>query len=109
MQTALIELNKPKIQAAVGAMEGAVGDLEAAVKDGLLVTAAGNDLMDRFAGVARQLATDALDEANARPSDPTKIAEAQDALAEGDTLRAAEAFKDAVSKYKDAVAIAEGS
>ena len=110
-QTALTELNKTPAdnQAAVGNMEGAVGDLEAAVKDGLLDTDTGNSLMDRFAGVARLLATAALKEAIARQGDKTKIAEAQDALADGDALRAAKAFKDAVSKYKDAVAIAEGA
>ncbi len=48
--TAIEELEKtpPDNQAAVGNIEGAVGDLEAAVQDGLLGSATGNDLMDRL-------------------------------------------------------------
>jgi hypothetical protein len=111
LQTALDELNKtpPDNQAAVGAIEGAVGDVEAAVKDGLLDAAQGTEIMDELAGVARQLAESAIEDATARGGDPGKIIEAEDALAEGDALRDAGAFKDAVNKYKDALAKAEGA
>ena len=110
-QTALDELNTTPLdnQAAVGNIEGAVGDLEAAIgldpaQDPILT-----DLMDQLAGLAQQLASDALDQAIAQGGDPTVIADAQQALVEGDTLRASGAFKDAVNKYKDALAKAESA
>ena len=109
-RTALAETEKdpPDNQAAMGNIEGAVGDLEAAVKDGLL-GAEGTDLMDRLAAIAAQIAQDAIDEAIARGGDPATIADAQAALDDGDALRASGAFKDAVGKYKDALAKAEGA
>ena len=109
VQTALDELAKepPDNQAALGNIEGAVGDIEAAVNDGLLDATEGTDLMDQLAGAARQLAEEALNEAIAQGGDPGVIADAQQALDDGDTLRASGAFKDAVNKYKDALAKAE--
>jgi hypothetical protein len=109
--TALDELAKtpPDNQAAVGNIEGAVGDLEAAVNDALLAADKGIRLMDLLTNAARQLAADAIDQAIAAGADADKIAEAQQALAEGDVLRAEEAFKDATAKYKDALAQAEGA
>ena len=55
--TALEELAKtpPDDQAAVGNIEGAIGDLEAAVADGLLDPGHGNQLMDQLAGIVSQL------------------------------------------------------
>ena len=104
-ETALDELNKmpPDNQAAVGNIEGAVGDLEAAILDGLAL-AVGEALMDAFVAVARQLAVTAIDDAVDRGGN---VGDAQDALAAGDDLRASGAFKDAVNKYKDALAKAE--
>ena len=111
IQTALDELDKtpPDNQAAVGNIEDAVGDLEAAIGLDPAQDPTLTDRMDQLAGVARQLATEALDQAIAQGGDPTAIADAQQALAEGDTLRASGAFKDAVSKYKDALAKAESA
>ena len=111
LDTALAELAKtpPDNQAAVGNLEGAVGDLQAAVDAALLDAAQGAQLMDALAGVAQQLAADALAEAIAQGGDAGKIADAQDSLAQGDTLREAQAFKDAVNKYKDALVLAEGA
>lgn len=108
VQDAITELAKtpPDRKAAVGNIEGAVGDLEAAVNEGL-DPAQGTQLMDQLAGTARQLAVEALDQANAQGGDPVKINEAQQKLAEGDALRALGEFKDAVNKYKDAVDKAE--
>ncbi len=64
--------------------------------------------MDQLAGIARQLAVDALNQAIADPqSDPDKINEAEQELADGDALRALGAFTDAVDKYKDALVSAE--
>ena len=109
MLTALGELAKtpPDNQAALGNIEAAVGDLEAAIgldpaQDEVLT-----DAMDALAGVARQLAAGALDAAIAQGADPGVISDAQQALADGDALRALGAFKDAVNKFKDALAKAE--
>ena len=108
-QTALSELTKtpPNNQAAVGNIEGVVGDLEAAIgldsaQDDVLT-----DAMDALAGVARQLAADAVDGAIAQGADPGVVSDAQQALADGDALRTSGAFKDAVNKFKDALAKAE--
>ena len=111
LETALAELVKtpPDNQAAVANLEGAVGDLEAAVSDGLLDPTQGTDLMDQLAGAARKLAVDALNQAIAQGGDPDSISDAEQALAEGDALRALGAFKDAVNAYKDALAKAESA
>ena len=111
LQTALDELEKTpeNIQAAVGNIEGAVGDLEAAVDTGLLDATVGTSLMDQLAGTARQCAVQAINEAIAAGGDPTQISQAQQLLVDGDTLRAAGAFKNAVNIYKDALVIAEGA
>ena len=90
-------------------IEGAVGDLEAAVGLDPTVDSDLIDLMDELAGIAQQLATEALDEAIAQGGDPGDINDAQQALADGDALRASGAFKDAVNKYKDALAKAESA
>ena len=108
-QTALNELTKtpPDNQAAMGNLEGAVGDLEAAIgldptRDPVL-----EGLMDQLADSAKLLAVTAIDAAIG--GDPVKIVDAQQSVADGDALRAAGAFKDAVAKYKDAVAKAESA
>ena len=64
--------------------------------------------MDDLTGVTRQIAEDALNEAIACDPDNPDLDDAQQALDEGDALRASEAFKDAVNEYKDALAKAEG-
>ena len=80
-QTALDELTKtpPDNQAALGNIEGAVGDLEAAVKDGLLDPVEGTQLMDEFTAIARQLVVEALNQAIASNGDQDEI---NDLLAE---------------------------
>ena len=65
--------------------------------------------MDQLADAARQFAADALDFAIAQGGDPSEINDAQQALDEGDALKASASFKDAVSKYKDALAKAESA
>ena len=111
VQTALEELDKdpPDNQAAIGNLEGAVGDIQATVDDGLLTSSEGEDLMDPLTEIARSLAVDAIDQAIAVGGDQEKIDEAQLALDEGDALKASGDFKDAVNKYKDALAKAEGA
>ncbi len=112
LQTALDGLNKtpPDNQAALGNIEGAVGDLEAAsgldsAQDDPTLT----DCMDQLAGIAQQLAADAIEQAIARGGDSIIVAEAQQFLFDGDDLRASGALKDAVARYKDALAAAEGA
>ena len=82
--------------------------MEAAVSDGLLTEAEGAALMDQLAGVARQLAQDAFDQATAcDPSNPDLI-DAQASLDEGNERRSSAEFKDAVNSYKDALSKADG-
>jgi len=50
-----------------------------------------------------------VEEAIVAGGDPIKTAEAQDALEDGDALRALEDSKDAVNKYKDALAKAKSA
>ena len=109
--TAFAERSKtpPDNQAALGKIEGAVGDLEAAVNDDLLDSDLGAQLMNELAVFARQIAVNALNEAMAGDPDPDVIADAQQYLVDGDVLRALGAFKDAVNKYKDALAKAESA
>ena len=108
-QTALMELDKtpPDNQAALGNIEGAVGELEAAINEGLDAAQA-NALMDQLAAIARQIVRTALDQAIALPSpDSSVIAEAEMFLVDGDALRDVDAFKDAINKYKDALSKAQ--
>lgn len=65
--------------------------------------------MNQLAGIARRLAEKALTEAIAQGGDSSKIAEAEQGLNNGDALRAAGSFKDAVNKYKDALSKAESA
>jgi len=110
LQTALDELNKtpPDNQAAVGNIEDAIGDLEAAVNEEL-DPGVGTQLMDTLAGIARQLAVNAIDEAVAAGGDSGEISDAQQSLADGDALRTSGDYKDAVNKYKDALSKAESA
>lgn len=107
---AIHELAKepPDNQAAAGNVEGAVGDLEAAVQNGL-DPAEGALLMTNLANLVRLLATEAIAAAVAGGGDPDEIAEAQRFRADGDALRDTGSFKPAVNKYKDALAKAEGA
>ena len=105
---ASIAATPPDNQAALGNLEGAIGDVESAVNEGLDPAQAAS-FMDQVANIARVVAEGAIVGAITQGGHPDKISDAQQALAEGDTLRAAQAFKDAVAKYKDALAIAEGA
>ena len=96
-------------QAALGQLEGAVGLLQSAIDDDLLDSDLGTQLMDEIAGVAREFAERALGDARRRRAEPDVIAEAQEYSDEGDMLRGAGLFKDAINKYKDALAKAESA
>ena len=103
LELALNELGKtpPDGTAALGALEGAAGDLEAMVNDGLL---AGDGLLDDLAEAARLLASNAIDAAT-----DSDLTDANQALADGDTLRDDGRYKDAIAKYKDAFSKAESA
>ena len=100
--SARLDRARPDRLAAIGNLEGAIGDLEAAVKEGL-DAAQGQELMKELSTVARQLAAAEINMTTANNGNARKIAEANRSLAEGDGLRAAGKFKDAVNKYKDAL------
>jgi hypothetical protein len=64
LDAALEELTRdpPDNPATVGCIEGAVAEIEAAMNEGLDLVQ-GTELMNRLAGVARQLAADAIEHA----------------------------------------------
>lgn len=101
---ALAELAKqsPDAAAALGKLEGAAGDLEAMVRDGLLTEEDGEALLDVVVASAREPASDAI--AGAEGGDEAKLAEANAALAQGDALRDDGRSKDAVARYREAYA-----
>jgi hypothetical protein len=117
LESAADELTKnpPDSQAAAGGIEGAVGDLEAAVADECLDVETGVGLMDDLAGVTRRLATRSLDVAEERGGKRGEIRDAVRALDEGDRERDRgrrgdlAAFKRAAAKYKDALAKGESA
>ena len=111
VEQALEEFNKtpPDNQEAVNHLKTAVSKLETAVEKGLLSEPEGTSLMDPLAGSARVVATEAIAVAIAQNGKAQKIAKAQQALADGDTHRAAGEFKKAVREYKRAVTKAEGA
>jgi hypothetical protein len=106
-----IELAKtpPDLSAALNNIEDAVGDVEAAVEQGLLAAARGKTIMLLLAEEARSLAQTTIDEAIERSGEVSKIVEAEQRLSEGDGHLAADEFKRAVARYKDALAKAEGA
>jgi HYR domain len=109
-QAGLIKLAvaPPDRQSTAGAIEGAIGDVDAAVSAGLS-TARGTQLMTGLCGVGRLLAQTAIDEATLRGASSEKIGEAMKLRDEGDAKRAASDYKDAAAKYKDALAKAESA
>jgi hypothetical protein len=82
LEAALAELRKtpPARQSAMGAIEGAVGELEAAVSSGYLERETGTAFTNRVAGAARQLAVDAIAAASGGGASPAKL----DALAKAE-------------------------
>lgn len=96
-------------QAGAGNIEGAIGDLQAAVTDGLLDASTGKHLMDRSARVSRQLASIAIEEAIARGAGASELNDAKTYVSEGDSFRSSNDFKNAAAKYKAALSTAEGA
>ena len=95
----------PDRQGAEGELQGATGDLKGAVQGGLLSPDQGNALLDRIAGAARLVAEAAVATAAGRGATESEIAQAQQALADGDAKRAAGQFQDAVKDYHEATKI----
>ena len=93
-------------QDALSLIEGAEGDVEAAENEGLDPDD-GKIVMDDLAGVGSQIAQDEIAQGIAVACDGSIIDDATESLVEGESLRTSESFKDAVSKYKDAVSKAE--
>jgi len=109
VESALDELSKipPNNQDAVSLIESGIGEIEAAVSEGLDENT-GNGLMDELAGVAKQIAQDTIDQGITGACDGGIINDAEIALSEGDSLRAEYSFKDAASKYNNSLSKAEG-
>ncbi|MDJ0839342.1 MAG: S8 family serine peptidase [Acidobacteriota bacterium] len=96
VETALEEFLKPDYEAFIGNIEGAVGDLEAAVEENNCNDPAElNDLLNALADAAVAVALQEINNASGN------IRDALESLAEGDAERGAGEFKDAVAKYKD--------
>ena len=96
-------------QAAMGAIEGAVGDLEAALGLDPELDAEIEMLRDSLVAAGRGLAQSAVELAIEEFGDPVVIAEAQQFLDQGDILRDSGAAKDAAAEYKNALAKAESA
>jgi tetratricopeptide (TPR) repeat protein len=118
LDEALDELSEtfPNNKRAVGKIKEAVKKLDKAFDEGLdkaidegLDPVQGAPLMDQLSAIARQFAADALAWAIAQEGDQARIADADQALSDGDALRASEAFEDAVKKYKEALKKAESA
>ena len=103
LDTALEELAKspPDRVAALSAIEGAIGELEDPLE---------TDFINALLDISRQLATNAITLAEDTPdSDGGKIDTALEKLDEGDVFRGNGEFKDAASKFKDALSEAQGA
>lgn len=102
-------------QAVAGNLEGAIGDLEAAVEDGCFDTPTGIALMDDLAAVSRYLASRTLRQALRHGGKRDEIRAARQDLARGDALRGSGrrgrlvAFKQAVNEYRGAQSKAESA
>jgi len=111
LDTALVELAKPTPdnEAAIGNMEGVVGEIEAAISESMDLAEA-TQIMDDIAEIVRQMAVSAINLALNEPNaDSVMLSDAQNYLAEGDMLRDSGAFKDAVNEYKEALSEANGA
>lgn len=108
LEEALDELseNPPDIADAIDEIQDAAKEIEKAIKKGL-DPSIGTALLQVLAGVARDLAVEAINDAIARGGDPGDIAEAQEKLAEGDALRDAGEYADAINQYEKAADKAE--
>ena len=88
--------------AALSQIRQALTKLEKAIRKGL-DPAAVSSTMDDLSGFARVFASDAIDAAVTASGNPTRIARAQQYLADGDAWRSAGQFEKAASEYKAAL------
>lgn len=103
------QANPPNNESAVADLESAASELQGAIDVGAIDPDMGLSLLEVFTQAGRDVAVAAIDAAIARSGDPGKIADAQAELAEGDTFRGNGQHKDALAKYKSAIAIAESA
>jgi hypothetical protein len=96
----------PAREPALGHFEGAAGDFEAAINEGMLSRTYGNGLLNRVAGVSRFQATQAAAVNACSPRDRNKLTAAAQALSLGDSRRSAGRYKDAVAAYRDSTTLA---
>jgi hypothetical protein len=103
LEQATDELNRvpPRIENALNKIEDAIKKLLDAVEKGLDLAIA-EPIMERLTAISRALAVQAIDDAIAAGADPDDIANALDAVDDGDLARAAGEYEDAVGAYKDA-------
>jgi tetratricopeptide (TPR) repeat protein len=111
VEDALDELGEasPDRHAALVQLEIAADMLDALIEDGLIGVPQGTALLEQLAIAARLLPVDAIEEAKANGGSPSKIDDAEQALAQGDELRAEGRYKDAIVRYKQALSKAEGA
>jgi hypothetical protein len=111
-QDAVSELTEvpPDNDQAVHKLEEVVDRIMDAVNEspGLLLAQA-NPQMDAAAGIAHQLASEALAAAILRLGDPLAIASAQTSLSSGDTARLLGIYQQAISHYRNALQAAAGA
>jgi len=103
LDTAIAELAAEDEIAALGAVEGAIGDIDEGVNNKDIKKKLGTDIMDALAGISRGYAVDAIDLAIASNGDQSSINEAQNNLALGDGFRDDKQYKDAAASYKNAL------
>jgi Tol biopolymer transport system component len=92
----------PNRSHALGKLQGAARELEAALREGQLSQFGYGVLVQNTVHAARIAADQAIAEAVARGESEEAVAKAREAFAAGDSLRAAGQFKDAIHRYKKA-------
>ncbi len=104
-----VKANPPDTIAGFGNMEGAAGDISAAIDVPELNQSVGIELLNFLTSIAHDTAQDTIDWATAGGGNPTDITTANTHMATGDTHRTVGLggdhikFKDAIASYKNAV------
>ena len=86
----------------VAQLKGVPSNLEAALQDGELSAFGFNILVPLVPPIARLAADQAIAEARASGGNAEQITAAEEALAEGDSMRAARRYKEAIALYQQA-------
>jgi len=109
VQSAIGKLSRNNRQGTLGDLEGAAGDLQSGVNNRQLTNAEVRPIQELITAAAWVIALEARDRAIARGGNAKKIADANTLINQGNQRWAARAYKDAIARYKDAVAKAEGA